>query len=153
MDSFLLCCAKTWARKACPEVQLLNVHRLLKYLKDFQFFCKDPSSLVPILNQVIPVPARSSLAQRQEVAHGDLWNVKTFAYPFPDEAELQLQSKLWSERENQQDATVRCLFSTISQHVSGIILPIFRRTRRMLLHVVCCAGSAGCGALRCGVWR
>ena len=52
---------------------------------------------------------------------------------------------MWSERENQQDATVRCLFSTISQHVSGIIVPIFRRTRRMLLHVVCCAGSAGCG--------
>jgi len=25
---------------------------------------------------------------------------------------------LWSERENQQDATVRCLFLTISQHVS-----------------------------------
>jgi len=39
----------------------------------------------------------------------------------------------------------RCLFLTISQHVSGIIMPIFRRTRRMLLHVVCCAGSAGCG--------
>ena len=28
---------------------------------------------------------------------------------------------LWSERENQQDATVRCLFLIISQHVSGII--------------------------------
>jgi len=37
-------------------------------------------------------------------------------------------SKLWSERENQRDATVRCLFLTISQHVSGIIMPIFRRT-------------------------
>jgi len=48
-------------------------------------------------------------------------------------------SKLWSERENQQDARVRCLFLTISQHVSGIIMPIFMRTRRMLLHVVCCA--------------
>jgi len=50
-----------------------------------------------------------------------------------------------SERENQQDATVRCLFLTISQHVSGIIMPIFRRTSCMLLHVLCCAGSAGCG--------
>ena len=36
---------------------------------------------------------------------------------------------LWSERENQQDATVRCLLSILSQHVSGIIIPIFRRTR------------------------
>jgi len=31
------------------------------------------------------------------------------------------------ERENQQDATIRCLLSTLSQHVSGIIMPIFRR--------------------------
>ena len=52
---------------------------------------------------------------------------------------------LWSGRENQQHATVRCLLSILSQHVSGIIMPIFRRTRRVLLHVVCCAGSAGCG--------
>jgi len=50
------------------------------------------------------------------------------------------------ERENQQDATIRCLLSTLSQNVSGIIMPIFRRTKdRVLLHVVCCAGSAGCG--------
>jgi len=54
-------------------------------------------------------------------------------------------SKLWSERENQQDATVRCSLSILSQHVSGIIMPIFRRTRSVLLHVVCCVGSAGCG--------
>jgi len=53
-------------------------------------------------------------------------------------------SKSWSERESQQDAAVRCLLSTLSQHVSGIIMPIFRRTRRVLLYVVCCAGSAGC---------
>ena len=47
-----------------------------------------------------------------------------------------------------QQLDVYFLFLTISQHVSGIIMPIFRRTRRMLLHVVCCAGSAGCGWLR-----
>ena len=29
------------------------------------------------------------------------------------------------------------------QHVSGIIMPIFRRPRRMLLHVVCCAVTSG----------
>ena len=54
-----------------------------------------------------------------------------------------INAHLWSERENQQDATVRCLISTISQHVSGIIMPIFRRTRCMLLHVVCCAVTSG----------
>ena len=52
-------------------------------------------------------------------------------------------SSLWSERENQQDATVRCILSILSQHVSGIIMPIFRRTRRVLLHVVCCAVTSG----------
>jgi len=35
----------------------------------------------------------------------------------------QVEGGLWSERENQQDATVRCLFLTISQHVSGIMMP------------------------------
>ena len=38
----------------------------------------------------------------------------------------------------------RCLFLTISQHVSGIIIPIFRRTRRI----------TACGVLRwfCWMW-
>jgi len=35
-------------------------------------------------------------------------------------------------------------YQHFSQHVSGIIMTIFRRPRRVLLHVVCCAGSAGC---------
>ena len=56
---------------------------------------------------------------------------------------LQIRYKSWSERENQQDATVRCLLSILSQHVSGIIMPIFRKTRRVLLHVVCCAVTSG----------
>ena len=73
---------------------------------------------------------------------------------------------LWREREreseNQQDATIRCLLSTLPQHVSGIIMPIFRRTKTVcycmryaalvLLDVV----GSGYGALRCWVralWR
>ena len=40
----------------------------------------------------------------------------------------------------------RSLLSILSQHVLGIIMPIFRRTRHVLLHVVCSAGSAGCGS-------
>jgi len=36
-------------------------------------------------------------------------------------------------------------FCSTEQHVSGIIMPIFRRTKAMLLHLVCCSGSAGCG--------
>ena len=36
-------------------------------------------------------------------------------------------------------------YQLMSQHVSGIIMPIFRRTKALLLHLVCCSGSAGCG--------
>jgi len=36
-------------------------------------------------------------------------------------------------------------YQLLSQHVSGIIMPIFRRTKTVLLHLVCCSGSAGCG--------
>jgi len=47
----------------------------------------------------------------------------------------------------------RCLLSTsdvyyqlLSQHVSGIIMPINKD--RVLLHMVLCTGSAGCGWLQ-----
>ena len=33
----------------------------------------------------------------------------------------------------------------LSQHVSGIIMPIFRKTKAHLLHLVYCSGSAGSG--------
>jgi len=36
-------------------------------------------------------------------------------------------------------------YQLLSQHVSGIIMPIFRRTKVQLLHLVYCSGSAGCG--------
>jgi hypothetical protein len=36
-------------------------------------------------------------------------------------------------------------YQLVSQHVSGIIMPIFRRTKAQLLHLVCRSGSAGCG--------
>ena len=36
-------------------------------------------------------------------------------------------------------------YQLLSQHVSGIITPIFGRTKTVLLHVVYCSGSAGCG--------
>jgi len=61
--------------------------------------------------------------------------------------------KLWRERENQQDATIWCLLSTLSQHVSGIIMPIFRRTK-IVCYCMWCAElvlldvvGSGCGAL------
>ena len=36
-------------------------------------------------------------------------------------------------------------YQLLSQHVSDIIMPIFRRTKAVLLHMVYCSGSAGCG--------
>ena len=61
------------------------------------------------------------------------------------------------ERENQQDATIRCLLSTLSQHVSGIIMPFFRKTKTVCYCMRCTAlvlldvVGSGCGALRCRV--
>ena len=47
------------------------------------------------------------------------------------------------KREDQQDATIRCLLLTSVSKC--FIVPIFRRTKALLLHLVCCSGSAGCG--------
>ena len=49
------------------------------------------------------------------------------------------------KREDQQDATISCLLLTSVSTCLGIIMPIFRRTKALLLHLVCCSGSAGCG--------
>ena len=38
-------------------------------------------------------------------------------------------------------------YQLLSQHVSGIIMSIFRRTKTVLLHLVYCSGSAGCELL------
>jgi len=45
-------------------------------------------------------------------------------------------------------------YQLLSQHVSGIIMPVFRTTKALLLHLVCClvllnVVGSGCGALRC----
>jgi len=56
------------------------------------------------------------------------------------------------ERENQLVATIRCLLSTLSQHVSGIIMLIFRRTTTVCYCTWCAAlvlldvVGSGCGA-------
>jgi len=69
----------------------------------------------------------------------------------------QTEQMVKTELENKQDATVRCLLSTPSQHVSGIIMPIFRR-RKTVCYCMWCAAlilldvvGSGCGALRCRV--
>jgi len=85
-----------------------------------------------------------------------------FNYLFPVSVCVSLchMSKLASkvkcqERENQQDAAIRCLLSTSSQHVSGIIMPIFRRTKTVCYSIWCTVlvlldvVGSGCGALRC----
>jgi hypothetical protein len=35
-------------------------------------------------------------------------------------------------------------YQLLSEHVLGIIMPIFRRTKTVLLHMAYCSGSAGC---------
>ena len=52
---------------------------------------------------------------------------------------------------NQQDATnPMFIIKLLSQRVSGIIMPIIRRSRPVLLHMVFCTGCAGCGCVELG---
>jgi len=59
---------------------------------------------------------------------------------------------LCEERENQQDATIRCLLSISVSTCFGHHYAHLRENKdRVLLHVVYCAGSVGCGWWRlCG---
>jgi len=66
---------------------------------------------------------------------------------------VECKPPVWREERENQDTKIRCLLSTSVQHVSGIIMPIFRRiktvsyctwcTALVLLDVV----GSGCGAL------
>jgi len=84
-------------------------------------------------------------------------HVSAYLHMTHEQAQNKLYITLWRERENQQDATIRCLLSTLSQHVSGIIMPIFRRTKSMCYCMRCTAlvlldvVGSDCGALRCRV--
>ena len=50
------------------------------------------------------------------------------------------------EKENQQDATIRCLLSTsVSTCFGHRYAHLQENKERVLLHTVYCAGSAGCG--------
>jgi len=50
------------------------------------------------------------------------------------------------ERENQQGATIKYLLSTSVSTCFGHNYAHLQENKdRVLLHVVCCAGSAGCG--------
>ena len=40
---------------------------------------------------------------------------------------------------------MRAVLASCKTTCFGIIMPIFRRTKALLLHLVCCSGSAGCG--------
>jgi len=55
------------------------------------------------------------------------------------------------KREKSTDATnLMFIIKLLSQHVSGIIMPIIRRTRPVLLHMVFCTVCAGCGCVELG---
>jgi len=59
-------------------------------------------------------------------------NTTKFKQIFPDKVRREKTNKI-------QQLDVH--YQLPSQHVSGI----FRRTKALLLHLVCCSGSAGCG--------
>ena len=59
---------------------------------------------------------------------------------------FMLKCSLSEERENQQDATIRCLLSTSVTTCFGHHYAHLQENKnRVLLHVVYCAGSAECG--------
>ena len=50
------------------------------------------------------------------------------------------------KKEDQQDATIRCLLLTSVSTCFGHHYPRLQANKdRVLLHLVCCSGSAGCG--------
>ena len=51
-------------------------------------------------------------------------------------------AKLHMNREDQHDATISCLLLTSVSTCFGHHL---QRTKALLLHLICCSGSAGCG--------
>ena len=57
---------------------------------------------------------------------------------------VQREQSVNSEKTNKMQQS-DVYYQLLSQHVSGIIMPIFRRTKTVLLHLVYCSGSAGCG--------
>ena len=52
---------------------------------------------------------------------------------------------LEEEKKTNKKQQLDVCYQLLSQHVLGIIMPIFRRTKTVLLHMVYCSGSAGCG--------
>jgi len=51
----------------------------------------------------------------------------------------------YEERKPNKMQQLDVYYYILSQHASGIIMPIFRRTKNPLLHLVYCSASAGCG--------
>ena len=60
---------------------------------------------------------------------------------------VHLEQSVKREREKKTNKMLQLevYYQLLSQYVSGIIMPIFRRTKALLLHLVYCSGSAGCG--------
>ena len=57
---------------------------------------------------------------------------------------LHREQSVKTEKTNKMQQS-HVYYLRLSQHVSAIIMPIFRRKKTVLLHMVYCAGSAGCG--------
>jgi len=51
----------------------------------------------------------------------------------------------YEDRKTNKMQQLDVYYYLLSQHVSGIIMPIFRRTKAQLLHLVYFSGYDGCG--------
>ena len=68
----------------------------------------------------------------------------TWCFPDPLHVTTLLLQSVKREKTNKMQQS-DVYYQLLSQHVSGIIMPIFRRTKTVLLHMVYCSESAGCG--------
>ena len=58
---------------------------------------------------------------------------------------MTVQREQNMKREDQQDATIRCLLLTSVSTYFGHHYAHLQENKRPVLHLVCCSGSAGCG--------
>jgi hypothetical protein len=99
-----------------------------------------------ILHPHIHMCARSTYTQRDKIFI-DLGCLETDAIikcRVQVPVTVHCEESVKREKTNKMQQSDVC-YQLLSQHVSGTIMPIFRRTKTVLLHMGYCCGSAGCG--------
>ena len=73
-----------------------------------------------------------------------LFYQKSGSSSFPQKFGMYVSTEFMKREKTNKMQQSDVYYQLLSQHVSGIIMPIFRRTKALLLHLVYCSCSAGC---------